>query len=274
MAQFFGYGRRLFLKLSGMHLKINFLCVLDTHKILSPLLAVCLLLPATANAVLLTVNNFSFENPSTAPATFTGDQASGPADWSVYNAGDTNSFRYFGVWNPATTDSYTDPVPDGFNVGVVFLLNTFSIAEAGFQQVLPSTLEVSTRYTLSVDVGNFDPGSGSAPWDFTGFPGYRVDLLAGGVVLASDNNTLMPAEGRFLTSTISYTVGASHTNAGQALAIRLVSLNGTGVEVNFDNVLLDATAVPEPSSISMVVLGLAFLCLGVRLKRQDALARR
>ncbi|MCX7098626.1 MAG: PEP-CTERM sorting domain-containing protein [Methylococcales bacterium] len=264
------------------NLRHSAFCLLDNYvtipikktsvwlSIISPLmLAVCLLLPSTVTATLLTVNNFSFENPSTAAATFTGDQASGPADWSVYNTGDTNGFRYFGVWNPATTDSYFDPVPDGSNVGVVFLLNTFNIAEAGLQQVLSSTLQVSTRYTLTVDVGNFNPNV-SSPWDFTGFPGYRVDLLAGGVLLASDNNTLTPDEGRFEKSTVSYTVGASHANAGQALAIRLVNLNGTGVEVNFDDVKLDATAVPEPSSTGLVIFGLVFLVLGIYLRRQES----
>lgn len=247
-------------------------CLSDNYNLLSVLLlAVSFLLPSTANAALLTVNNFSFENPSTAPATFTGDQASGPSDWSVYNTGDTNSFRYFGVWNPTTTDSYTDPVPDGVNVGVVFLDNTFNIAEAGLQQVLSSNLQVSTRYTLTVKVGNFDPGLTNAPWDFSGFPGYRVDLLAGGVLLASDNNTLAPDEGRFLTSTVSYTVGASHANAGQALAIRLVNLNGTGVEVNFDDVQLDATTVPESSTLGLVILGVVLLLVGIHLKRQKSM---
>ena len=31
---------------------------------------------------------------------------------------------------------------------------------------------------------------------YAGFPGYRFQLLAGGVVLAEDDNTLAPGEGR------------------------------------------------------------------------------
>ena len=201
--------------------------------------------PTMAMAALLPINNPSFENPVTAPGIFAGGQTSGPAGWTVYNRGATNNLRFFGVWNPATTPSFTDPVPDGANVGVVFLDNTTGIAEAGLQQVLAATLQPSTRYTLTVDVGNFAPSAG-APWNFTGFPGYRVDLLAGSTVIASDNNTLQPAEGRFLTSTVAITIERSHVNAGQALGIRLVSLNGPGVEVNFDRVRLDAVAVTEP----------------------------
>jgi hapalindole H/12-epi-hapalindole U/12-epi-fischerindole U synthase len=206
-----------------------------------------LVLPTVTVAALLPVSNPGFENPVTAPGVFTGAQAAGPVGWTVYNRGATNSLRFFGVWNPATTASFADPVPDGANVGVVFLDNTTAIAEAGLQQVLAATLQLATRYTLTVEVGNFAPSAG-APWNFTGFPGYRVDLLAGSAVIASDNNTLQPGEGRFLTATVGVSIGASHANAGQPLTIRLVSLNGPGVEVNFDRVRLDATAVPEPPS--------------------------
>ena len=218
------------------------------------LLVLILALPLAAGATLVTVNNPSFESPITAPGNFSGSMTAGPAGWSVYNAGATNTDRYFGVWNPAATDSYSDPVPHGANLGVVFLDNTTGIAEAGLRQVLAATLQLSTQYTLTVAVGNFDPGAGGAPWNFTGFPGYRVDLFAGSTLIGSDNNTLSPAEGRFLTSTVSFTTGASHAQAGQALGIRLVSLNGPGVEVNFDQVQLDATSVPEPATFAFGAL--------------------
>ncbi len=211
--------------------------------------SVTLAISAETHAALLTVLNPSFESPVTAPGTFTGAQTSGPANWSVYNTGATNNLRFFGVWNPTGTGSYLDPTPNGSNIGVVFLDNTTGIAEAGLQQTLASTLQLATQYTLTVQVGNFGPSVGD-PWNFTGFPGYRVDLLAGGTLLAFDNNTLAPAEGRYLTSTVSFTTGLAHANAGQALAIRLVNLNGPGVEVNFDSVALDAVTVPEPGMLA------------------------
>lgn len=231
----------------------------------------CLLLVSLASAILasahaapITVLNPSFESPATAPATFTGTMTTGPSNWTVYNTGATDNTRYFGVWNPATTVSYVNGAPDGANVGVVFLDNVTNLAEAGLQQVLAATLQLSTHYTLTVEVGNFSPGD-PAPWDFTGFPGYRVDLLAGSTLLASDNNTLAPGEGIFLTSTVSFTTGASHADAGQALRIRLVNLNGPGVEVNFDNVRLDAAAVPEPSTALLGGIGAA--CMLLRRRR-------
>lgn len=229
-------------------------------------LAAALAVPAVADAVLITITNPSFENPVSNPGMFTGSNVSGPAGWTVYNAGATNNLRYFGVWNPATTPSYAAGAPEGANVGVVFLENTSNFAEAGLRQTLADTLQLSTQYTLTVEVGNFGPYAGSG-WDFTGFPGYRVELLAGGTVIASDNNTLAPAEAQFLTSTVAVTIGASHTNAGQPLAIRLVNLNGpVGIEVNFDRVRLDAVTVPEPSTA--VLLGLAALLAVTRRRRR------
>jgi hypothetical protein len=216
--------------------------------------SVILVFTAETHAAFLTVLNPSFESPVTAPGTFTGLSNAGPPNWTVYNTITPNSDRFFGVWNPTGTDSYQDPIPHGSNVGVVFLDNDTGIAEAGLRQTLASTLQLATQYTLTVQVGNFNPGMTVSPWDFSGFPGYRVDLLAGSTVLASDNNTLAPAEGRFLASTVSFTTGASHANAGQALAIRLVNLNGPGVEVNFDAVALEAVAVPEPATLGWILI--------------------
>jgi len=219
-----------------------------------------------AHAVLLNINNPSFDAQIVGSGTFFGFQEFGPTGWTVYNTVAQSNLRYFGVWNPAGTPSYVEPI-DGANVGVVFLENTTNIAEAGLQQTLSNVLQLSTQYTLTVRVGNFAPVTG-APWDFTGFPGYRVDLLAGSAVIASDNNTLLPGEGRFLTSTVTLTTGLSHLNAGEILGIRLVSLNGTGVEVNFDDVRLDATAVPEPSS-AMLVAFAGLLAWQARRGRRD-----
>ena len=205
----------------------------------SPLLAaaIAILAAACAQGAPIAVANPSFEAPATANATFTGGQTFGPNNWSVYNTVAASNQRFFGVWNPTTTASYLDPTPDGNNIGVVFLDNSGALQAAGLQQTLAATLQLSSQYVLSVEVGNFGPSAGD-PWNFTGFPGYRVELLAGGAVLASDNNTLAPNEGRFLTSTVQFATGANHANAGQALGIRLVNLNGAGVEVNFDQVQL------------------------------------
>ncbi|MEK6236955.1 MAG: PEP-CTERM sorting domain-containing protein, partial [Planctomycetales bacterium] len=61
--------------------------------------------------------------------------------------------------------------------------------------------------------------------------------------------------------------GDSHPQLGQALEIRLFNLNqmdlpDPGIEVDFDDVRLDATPIPEPSS--WLLLWGAALGLGLR----------
>jgi hypothetical protein len=71
-----------------------------------------------------------------------------------------------------------------------------------------------------------------------------VELLAGGEVLAADDNTLCIAEGTFGTSTVTYNSTAHDPLSGEALEIRLINLlEGPGFEVSFDNVRLTATSL-------------------------------
>lgn len=189
-----------------------------------------------AAAAPIPITNGSFELPATPPDSFIVNAP--PNGWSAYGTLDFGN-RTIGVLNPNTTALYLDPVPDGSNVGVTFLQPQQN-SEAGLQQTLASTLQPLTQYTLTVEVGNL--AQADAPFAFNGFPGYRIDLLAGTTVIASDDDTLLPGEGRFLTSTVQLTTGATHPNAGEALAIRLVNLDAApGIEVNFDDVRLDAT---------------------------------
>lgn len=231
------------------------------------LLALVAALPS-AHATLLTVQNAGFETLFLADNTF-NVSSPGPAGWSAYGTVNHNN-RSIGVVNPTGSLLYPGGAPEGRNVGVVFLMDNagnqsqFAGIESGLVQTLAATLQTNTRYTLTVEVGNManDP-SPSNTFVFTGFPGYRVDLLADGQVIASDNNTLLPSEGTFLTSQFSLSVGASHLLAGQALGIRLVNLNAApGIEVNFDNVRLDATAIPEPATVASL-FGVATLSLAV-----------
>lgn len=194
----------------------------------------------------LSVQNPSFELPALAPGTYS--TSAPPAGWQAYGYTD-NGYRATGVLSPSSTALYLDPVPDGNNVGVVFLLDRpmeptyYASREAGLQQTLTETLLPNSEYTLLVDVGNINTDkSPRHPFDFAGFPNYRIDLLAGGQVLASDSNSLKPGEGRFLSSTVKYVTGNQHALSGLALGIRLVNLNSAvGTEVNFDNVRLART---------------------------------
>lgn len=225
-----------------------------------------LALALTAAAQPITIQNHSFENPATPPGTFIAGPASPPVGWTIF--GTTSPTRAVGVLNPATTTLYSQPVPDGSsNVGVVFLMS--GGGPAGLEQVLADSLALNTTYTLSLQIGNIanDPTPPHNAFDFNGFPGYRVELRAGGTLLAFDQNTVLPAEGTFLPTSFEFTTGPVHPQAGQPLQIRLINLNGSGIEVNFDNVQLVAVAaVPEPATVAGGMLAAALLVRAWRLR--------
>lgn len=190
--------------------------------------------------------NPGFETDAVAAGSF-NDQGA-PTGWAKYDPGDIIGKEYnsLGVVNPTGTDLYVDGAPEGSNVALVFLWRELtSGTPAGISQQLSHALLASTHYALRVKVGNIAP-NGPAPYDLTGFPGYRVELLAGDTVLAADENTLAPADGTFAQSTVAFTSGASGALLGQPVGIRLINLNapGPGIEVNFDDVELEATPSP------------------------------
>ena len=205
--------------------------------------------PAFAQSVALPLTNAGFEAPAIAAGTFQTTTA--PPGWGVYGAGINFGARTIGVLDPQGTTLYVEPVPEGENVGVAFLLDNsgdqtdFAGIEAGLEQTLVGEpLVAGTRYTLTVEVGNIgdDPNPPHNAFQFAGFPGYRIELLAGGQAIACDDNSLLPIEGGFLTSSITLDVDASHGSLGQDLGVRLINLNAApGLEVNFDDVRLEAS---------------------------------
>jgi hapalindole H/12-epi-hapalindole U/12-epi-fischerindole U synthase len=171
-----------------------------------------------------------------------------PASWSKYDPGAIIGLDYnsLGVLNPTGTVLYPAGAPEGSNVALIFLWRDQTAGTpAGISQVLSEPLMTNTLYTLRVRVGNIAPEV-AADYDLNGFPGYRVELLAGGEVLAADDNTLLPGEGKFLQSEVSFTSGPNHPKAGESLEVRLLNLNmaDPGIEVNFDDVRLDAVPIP------------------------------
>lgn len=226
---------------------------------------------SSAHAASIFIQNHSFADPATGDGTFIASDSSAPPGWTIYGP-TASGFRFFGVLNPRGTTLYSESVPDtgDDNVGVVFL-HTPGVAEGGLEQTLGDTLELNTEYRLTVEVGNIanDSNAPHNAFNFSDFPGYRIELLAGSTILGVDNNTLSIAEGTFETSTITFRTGISHINASQALGIRLINLNGSGIEVNFDNVRLEAIAVPEPSTWSLI-MGATVLTTVLAKRRKQA----
>jgi hypothetical protein len=217
----------------------------------------------------VTILNHGFEEPylgGNLPQEYLGDVPAtafpvgdAPSGWSPY--GVVGFPAYIGVLNPGVmaeeplATGFPDGAPEGDNVVLTFFDGHQGGAEFGVQQTLSATLQLRTRYTLAVEVGNIASGiSAVQPYasfgffDLRGFPGYRIDLLAGTTVIASDNDSLLPDEGEFLTSTFDVVIGNGHDDEGEPLTIRLVNLNNQDIndpvidlEVDFDDIRLDAS---------------------------------
>ena len=122
-----------------------------------------------SQAQVITVVNPSFE-ANFAPAG--GFPVLVPTGWNLYDpgvpgdpAGIVNqNNNAVGVLNPAGTTFFIDPVPHGNNVALVYLEQRAGTIlpgkPVGLSQTLASTLQLNTRYDLSVAVGNIASGSG------------------------------------------------------------------------------------------------------------------
>ncbi|TWU02037.1 PEP-CTERM sorting domain-containing protein [Neorhodopirellula pilleata] len=220
------------------------------------------------DAAVVTVTNPGFEDIS-GESPF-NEFTFGPLNgWGLYDPGGiTNGGAggtyYIGTLTPNPPTNFTNGASEGQRVAIAFnFFGSGGQGEYGLQQTLTETLQANTSYSLQVDIGNIASGTAQNGQFFNldGFSGYRVDLLAGGVLLAQDNNSLFGAiaEGQFGTSVVNFNTGTSHAQLGETLQIRLVNLNQVDpsfpladLEVDFDNVRLNASAVPEPSSIAVL----------------------
>lgn len=194
---------------------------------------------------------------------------------NTYFIGTLTPFEVDPVGAPGVFANIPDGAPEGARVGIAFnFARSGGQGEYGFQQTLAATLAANTRYTLEVDIINIASATSSNGqfFNLTGFPGYRVDLLAGGVLLQQDLNSLAGAlaDGEVGTSTVVFTSGAFHAALGLPLAIRLVNLNvadptdtSADLEVDFDNVRLGAVSVPLPPSALLFVTA----CVGLLMRR-------
>ncbi|MCB1863860.1 MAG: hypothetical protein KDG50_00390 [Chromatiales bacterium] len=238
------------------------------------------LFAACAQAVAVPVVNPGFEAEVHGPNTFT---FTAPTGWADYNtaavAGET-----VGTLNPATTTYFAPGQWGGSNVAIAYMdAGGTANVEFGIRQTLGAVLAADTIYTLTVGVGNIasgtsDLGGGPIFFDLDGFPGYRVELLAGTTLLAADLNSLVIPEGEFRLSQIVFdSTGVNPLLIGQPLVIGLVNLNVPDPvdpvahrEVDFDDVALDASpaALPAPATLALLIAGLALAGLRSRGARQ------
>ena len=198
------------------------------HHVIGISLLVTWLVPA-AQAQPLEIQNPGFEAVELADDEFLAGQLGGAPGW----VGTNNNA--WGAWNPHV-DAYADEAPEGSNIGWLYQLpNQGPVA---MSKTLSDTLQPEATYTLSWFVGNFSELYQTF-FDLEGFPSYRVELLAGGVVLAADDNTLLPEEGTFERTSITYSAASDDPLVGEPLSIRLINFNDLpGFQVDFDDVEL------------------------------------
>lgn len=240
---------------------------------------------AASGGTPILINNPGFEGNFAPPGCFA---IFTPTNWTLYDPNNViGGNSAVGVIDPTGTTNFPAGAPEGLNVALIFLGEDMGQGPVGLTQVLGATLQPHTTYTLTVEVGNIASGIGPPPcdvagfFDLDGFPGYQVQLLAGGVVVAQDNDSLhgLIPEGEFRLSTVTLTTGATHPQLGQPLEVRLINLNmietpaDPGIEVDFDEVQLTAApaaSVPAASQWGLLAMSLFVFIAGTIALRQSA----
>jgi hypothetical protein len=201
-------------------------------------------------AVDIPIDNAGFEDNPVAMGCFAVFQ---PNDWQLFDPnGIQGGNDVVGGIHPLGGPYFPAGAPEGDHASIVFLQGDIGGGPMGLTQTLDAVLVANETYTLSAQVGNIASGQGPPPcdvfgfFDLDGFPGYQVQLLSGGVVVAQDDNTLAGAipEGEFRRSIFEMTIPPDHPQLGETLEVRLINLNqidtpeDPGIEVDFDDVRL------------------------------------
>lgn len=177
-----------------------------------------------------------------------------PSSWRIHK--DTGDLQFSGTWNPAYPPGSAES-PRGFDSGyddqdqrgnVAYLTPLNQYDQIGFKQVMGNVRDSEfpntpyeegfdfidgVDYQLKVRIGESSDFEAS---------GYRLQLLAGGVLLAEDINTVQTVAGQFIEATLDYTYDPANAYLdGRRMEIRLLTTGyaaGTGEGVDFDDVRL------------------------------------
>jgi hypothetical protein len=240
-------------------------------KITSSLLPLALLTisAASLHAQIITVNDANFETPTVGVGSVGKFEGTGSISGVPYNdggsfdAGITNPnsvtfVRTAGNLLPGTANSTQALVIDGFQDEVT----------ATYQGSLGNYVAGDT-YTLTVAIGDAlnDVNSGE-----TGGT-YHLDLLQNGASIPGASITGTATVGNFTDLTLTFTAPSDVTGA-IGFDLGMSSNNPFGQEQQgfFTNVRLTQSAVPEPSSMALTLVGAA-LMTGLVLRRRSLALR-
>lgn len=200
------------------------------------------------------ISNHSFEEP---------DLTAGGDTWSDANLD-------WGDDDGASNDQFTEFIPDFSADGEQHTgVNNSDTDENGvidpIMQDLAATYDPNTIYTLTVGVGNRDGFTSEGNESLL----QLADASTGNILAEETVDASMIAVGTFEDRSLVYTTGASGEPIGNNIRILLGVGDPAGGRAHFDNVRLDATVIPEPSSVALMILaGLGLIMVTRRAHRR------
>jgi hypothetical protein len=223
------------------------------YQLLVSAFAAAMLASTAASAATVVVNNSSFEEVQLHDGEYRAGSAPG---WQVGgNVG----------WQNPTTRMFPT-VPDGANTAWIGGQANLYAAGSLYQTFAQSTA-ANTQYVVNVDIGR-RADLALAP--------FVVELLSGATVVASGTYTeadLAPGEFRNFSLTYDALQGS---NLPLMLRYRVTQATQAYTQVNFDNVRIEAnslaSAVPEPATWAMMIVGFGTAGSMVRSARRRDLA--
>ena len=199
---------------------------------------------ASANAASIAITNHSFETDVVTGNTLGGKPPSG---WTQTDAGTSTSNGLVYVVNEA----HTNVTPPADPVGERMAMLRYDVI---LSQVLTEKIAPNTTYTLTVDAAlrNATPAEPSGATIHLG----TGSTVGGSLLTANTLTTPTLLESSWVEWQGTFTTGASVADEFLRVEIYYPRLDTDGDPQGlFDNVRLDATAVPEPTTTALLGLG-------------------